>query len=90
MVNASKQNLESIKDEYQSVKSGNLPSLDVGANHAITDEETASVPKNSSKAYASVSYELYDGGKKYDTYDSYESTIKSNEESIEALKMMFL
>lgn len=86
MVNASKQNLESIKDEYQSVKSGNLPSLDVGANHAITDEETASVPKNSSKAYASVSYELYDGGKKYDTYDSYESTIKSNEESIEALK----
>lgn len=86
IVNSSKQSLESIKDEYESVKSGYLPSLDIGATHAITDEETTSVAKNSSKAYGSISYELYDGGKKSDTYDSYESTIKSNQESLEALK----
>ena len=86
MVNASQQSLDSIKDEYKSVKSGYLPSLDVGATYATTNEETASVPKNSTKTYATLSYELYDGGKKFDTYDSYESTIKSGEESLQSLK----
>ena len=86
IVSSSKQSLESIKDEYESVKSGYLPSLDIGATHAITDEETTSVAKNSSKAYGSISYELYDGGKKSDIYDSYESNIKSSEKSLEALK----
>lgn len=86
LVDSSQKSLDSIKDEYKSIQSGYMPSLDVGANHAITDEETASVPKNSSKTYGSLSYELYDGGKKYDIYDSYESTIKSSEESVEALK----
>ena len=86
LVDSSQKSLESIKDEYKSVQSGYMPSLDVGASHAITDEETASTAKNSSKAYGSLSYQLYDGGKKYDTYDSYESTIKSNEESLRALK----
>lgn len=86
LVDSSQKSLESVKDEYKSVQSGYMPSLDVGASHAITDEETASTAKNSSKAYGSLSYQLYDGGKKYDTYDSYESTIKSNEESLRALK----
>ncbi len=86
MVNASQQSLDSIKDEYKSIQSGYLPSLDVGATYATTKEETASVPKDSTKTYATLSYELYDGGKKYDTYDSYESTIKSSEESLQSLK----
>ena len=86
LVDSSIQNLGSIKDEYRSVKSGYLPSLDVGAGHSITDNETASLAKNSSKAYASLNYVLYDGGKKSDIYDSYESTIKSADESVLALK----
>lgn len=86
LVDSSQKSLDSIKDEYKSIKSGYLPSLDVGANHSITDKETTSVPKNSSKTYASISYELYDGGKKSDVYDSYESNIKSSEKSLEALK----
>ncbi|QKF67634.1 RND family efflux system, outer membrane channel protein, TolC family [Arcobacter venerupis] len=85
-VDSSQKSLDSIKDEYESIKSGYMPSLDVGANHSITDKETSSVPKNSSKTYASISYELYDGGKKSDVYDSYESKIKSNQESVLALK----
>ena len=86
LVDSSQKSLDSIKDEYKSIKSGYLPSVDVGANHSITDKETTSVPKNSSKTYASISYELYDGGKKSDIYDSYESNIKSSEKSLEALK----
>ena len=58
LVDSSQKSLDSIKDEYESVKSGYMPSLDVGANHSITDKETTSVPKNSSKTYASISYEL--------------------------------
>ena len=86
LVDSSIQNLDSIKDEYKSVKSAYLPSLDVGAGHSITDNETASLAKNSSKAYASLNYVLYDGGKKSDIYDSYEATIKSADESVLALK----
>ena len=86
LVDSSIQNLDSIKDEYRSVKSSYIPSLDVGAGHSITDNETASLAKNSSKAYASLNYVLYDGGKKSDIYDSYESTIKSADESVLALK----
>ena len=43
LVDSSQKSLDSIKDEYESVKSGYMPSLDVGANHSITDKETTSV-----------------------------------------------
>ena len=86
LVDSSLKSIDAIKDEYRSVKSSYLPSLDVGAGHSITDNETASLAKNSSKAYASLNYVLYDGGKKSDIYDSYESTIKSADESVLALK----
>lgn len=86
LVDSSLKSLDSIKDEYKSVKSGYLPSLDVGASHGITDNETSAVSKNNSKAYATLSYKLYDGGKKSDTYDAYETTIKSGDESVLALK----
>ena len=35
MVNASQQSLDSIKDEYKSIQSGYLPSLDVGVFQRI-------------------------------------------------------
>lgn len=86
LVNATEQNLESVKDEYKSVKSGYLPSLDVGGKYGIAEKETQSLAKKAGSVNASLNYTLYDGGKKFDVYDSYESTIKSNEESLEALK----
>lgn len=86
LIDSSKQNIESIKDEYKSVKSGYLPSLDLGAKYSLNDEETASAPKKGLSTSASLTYILYDGGKKSDVYDGYESTIKSGEESLEALK----
>jgi outer membrane protein TolC len=86
MVNASQQSLDSVKDAYEGVKSGYLPKVDVGSKYAITNEETANNAKKSTTAYGSISYTLYDGGKKYDVYDAYESTIKSGSESLESLK----
>ena len=86
LVESSQNSLESIRKEYESVQRGYLPKLDVGANHHKTKKETASVADKSYTAYASLNYKLYDGGKKYDVYRSYESSIKSNQESHEALK----
>lgn len=86
LVNASTQNLESVKDEYKSVKSGYLPSLDLNGKYGIAETETQSLAKKAGTVNASLNYTLYDGGKKSDVYDSYESTIKSSEESLESLK----
>lgn len=86
LVDASQQSLESIQDEYKSIKSGYLPSLNVGAKYAITNEETQSLAEKSANTYASLNYTLYDGGKKSDIYDSYESTIKSTQKSLDSLK----
>jgi outer membrane protein TolC len=86
LVESSQNSLESIQKEYDSVKSGYLPKVDVGANYATTNKETASVADKSSTAYASINYKIYDGGKKYDVYKSYESSIKSSQESLEGLK----
>lgn len=86
LINASEQNLESVKDEYKSVKSGYLPSLDLGGKYGIAEKETQSLAKKAGSVNASLNYTLYDGGKKPNVYDSYESTIKSGEESLESLK----
>ncbi|WP_419678361.1 TolC family protein [Aliarcobacter lanthieri] len=86
LIEASKQNLEALKYDYKSVKSGYLPKIDIGASYSITEHELPNVPKKGTNAYASANYILYDGGKKYDIYDSYESSIKSGEKSLEALR----
>lgn len=86
LVESSKQKLDALKDEYRSVKGGYLPKLDLGAGYSVTDDERPNVAHKSGNVYGSVNYNLYDGGKKYDIYDSYESSIKSNEKSVDALK----
>lgn len=86
LVNASVENLEAIKEDYKSVQSGYLPKLDVGAGYAIRSTEMMGSAHKGANAYGSVNYLLYDGGKKSDVYSSYESTIKSGERNLEALK----
>ncbi len=44
------------------------------------------IQKKRANAYGSLNYLLYDGGKKYDIYDGYETNIKSGEKSLDALK----
>ncbi len=86
LVNSYNYGLDSLKDEYKSVKQGYLPSVDIGANYAQAKNEISSVADKTATAHASVSYTLYDGGKREDTYKSYESNIKSSEENIVAIK----
>ena len=86
LVESSKQNLDALKDEYKSVQRGYLPKLDAGASYSINEHEYPNNPKKRANAYGSVNYMLYDGGKKYDIYDGYETNIKSGEKSLDALK----
>ncbi|PLY09148.1 MAG: TolC family protein [Arcobacter sp.] len=78
--------LESLKNEFESVKSGYLPKVDVGASYSQTNKETANVANEGSTTYATASFILYDGGKRSDTFKSYDSNIKSTEEAIQANK----
>jgi outer membrane protein TolC len=86
LVESSKQNLDALKDEYKSVQRGYLPKLDDGASYSINEHEYPNNPKKRANAYGSLNYLLYDGGKKYDIYDGYETNIKSGEKSLDALK----
>ena len=86
LVESSKQNLDALKDEYKSVQRGYLPKLDAGASYSINEHEYLNNPKKRANAYGSINYMLYDGGKKYDIYDGYETNIKSGEKSLDALK----
>lgn len=86
LVESSKQNLDALKDEYKSVQRGYLPKLDAGASYSINEHEYPNNPKKRANAYGSLNYLLYDGGKKYDIYDGYETNIKSGEKSLDALR----
>jgi outer membrane protein TolC len=83
---ASQRNLESIQEEYKSVKKGYLPSVSVGSGYTDVSHETSASANNSLNAYIDISYTLYDGGKKDLTYKSYESQIETSKEELMALK----
>lgn len=83
---ATEKNVESIQDEYKSVKRGYLPSLSVGGGYTDVSTETASNANNALDAYVDLSYSLYDGGKKDLTYKSYKTQINSSKEDLMTLK----
>jgi outer membrane protein TolC len=86
LVKASKYNVEASENLLQSTKSAYLPKLSIGGNYSNTNKETASTPNSSTTAYATLSYVVYDGGKRGSSIDSLESNIKSSKESLNALK----
>ncbi len=82
MIDSSRISIESIKDSYKSVQNSYLPQFSVGASYQRTNKETASVPHSSNKIQGSVDYVIYDGGKKYNTFDSYEASIKQGKNDL--------
>ena len=85
-VMASEQSVEAVQEEYKSVQKGYLPAVNIGAGYTDVLHETAAFADNSLNAYIDVSYELYDGGKKDLTYQSYESQIEASKEALISLK----
>jgi len=82
MINATQKTINAQKAEYESVKSGYLPSLTIGANYQVTNLETSGTPDKSTSMYGKISYTIYDGGARGNTFDSYEHSIRSAKESL--------
>ena len=58
LVDASKLGIEAQKENYESVKSGYMPKLDVGAGYSYTEKERTGVAQQAANAYASLNYLL--------------------------------
>jgi len=82
MIDSSRISIESTKDSYKSVQNSYLPQFSVGANYQRTNKETSGVPHSRNTLQGSVDYVIYDGGKKYNTYDSYEASIEQGKNSL--------
>lgn len=86
MIDSSKITLESTKDSYESLKSAYMPKLNLGASYSNNSYEVSGNPQDTFTVKGSIDYVIYDGGKKGNTYDSYEATIKSGSKNLENLK----
>ncbi len=86
LINSYEYDTDSIKKEYESVKSSYYPKLDVSATYSNTNEETPSVPNDGIRSSASINFVLYDGNKRSNTFSRYRSNIKSSQESLNSSK----
>ncbi|RXJ91620.1 transporter [Arcobacter sp. CECT 8983] len=86
LIDSYKYDTDSIKKEYESVKSSYYPKLDVSASYSKTNEETTSVPDNGIRTAASVNFILYDGNKRSNTFNKYKKSIKSSQETLNSSK----
>ena len=86
LIDVSKRTLESTKNSYDSTKSGYLPSVTLGGSYQATNKETSGVPDNANSIYGKVSYTIYDGGTRGNTYDYYEESIKGDTQNLENTK----
>jgi len=82
MIDSSRISIESTKDSYESVQNAYLPQFNIGASYQRTSKETSGVPHSKGVVKGSVDYVLYDGGKKYNTYDSFEASIEEEKNSL--------
>ena len=76
-VESSRYMLESAKEKESSIKSSYLPSLSLGANQTYNQEETMFAPEKSRTGSTTVSFVLYDGGKREASFDQQEALVKS-------------
>ncbi len=76
---AKSQNLESKKSAY-------FPTLDVGAFYARDDEPSPLQPGDVYSAYAKISFDIYDGGKKSSNINQAKNEFKSSSFESEATK----
>lgn len=86
LIDASQKGMDATIAEYESVKGAYLPSLTLGGKYQQTNKETSSTPDNSTVLSANLQYVIYDGGKRGNTYDLYEASIKSDGESLSNVK----
>ena len=86
LIEASQSNLEASKLDYKSLKNSYLPSLHLNSSYSDTSNESPSTANRGFTSSLSVNYNLYDGGRKQNSFDSKKSTISMNESNMKNLK----
>ncbi|WP_333804274.1 TolC family protein [Sulfurospirillum sp.] len=76
-VEASRYSLEAAKEQEYATKSGYMPSLSLGANQTFNQQETMLNPDKSRTGSATLSFTLYDGGKREALFDQQKALVKA-------------
>ena len=76
-VEASRFSLESAKEKEYATKSAYLPSLSLGANQTYNQVESKLSPDKSRTGSATVSFTIYDGGKREALFSQQEALVRS-------------
>jgi len=76
-VESSRYSLEAAKEQEYATKSGYMPSLSLGGNQSFNKEETMTTPEKSRIGSATLSFTLYDGGKREALFDQQQALVKS-------------
>ncbi|WP_263832961.1 TolC family protein [Sulfurospirillum oryzae] len=76
-VEASRYNLEAAKEQEYAMKSGYMPSLSLGANQTYNQQENMFTPEKSRTGAATLSFILYDGGKREAMFDQQQALVKA-------------
>ena len=76
-VESSRYQLEAAKENEYATKSGYLPSLSFGANQTYNQQENMLSPEKSRTGAATLSFTLYDGGKREAQFSKQDALVKS-------------
>ncbi|MEZ7935078.1 MAG: TolC family protein [Sulfurospirillum sp.] len=76
-VESSRYELEAAKEKEYATKSGYMPSLSFGANQTYNQEESMLSPEKSRTGAATLSFTIYDGGKREALFSQQEALVKS-------------
>lgn len=76
-VESSRYELEAAKEKEYATKSGYMPSLSFGANQTYNQEESKLSPEKSRTGAATLSFTIYDGGKREALFSQQEALVKS-------------
>lgn len=76
-VEASRFELEAAKEKEYATKSGYMPSLSLGANQTFNQEENILSPDKSRTGTATLSFTLYDGGKREALFEQQQALVRS-------------
>lgn len=76
-VEASRYSLQASKEKEYATKSGYLPNLTLGANQTFNQENNMFTPEKSTTGTATISFTIYDGGKREASFEQQESLVKS-------------
>ncbi len=76
-VEASRYSLEASKEKEYATKSSYMPSISLGANQTFNQESNAFTPEKSTTGSATLSFTIYDGGKREASFEQQQALVKS-------------